>query len=78
MDEYDQEKRINQSEHQQIRFFIEGENLYLSFDLKDSKTKAMTQENQYIKTDSFSFGELIPDEKLAKDKAAKDALIYCT
>ena len=74
----DIDSRTNPVEHQQARFFIADDSLYLCFDLKVSKADVMSAENQYLKTDRFSFSEWIPAAELAKDKAAKDAAINCT
>ncbi|MBI4856564.1 MAG: hypothetical protein HY818_07490 [Acetobacterium woodii] len=74
----DIDSRTNQEEHQQAWFFIADECLYLCFDLKATRTDVMSAENQYVKTDRFSFSDLIPAAELAKDKAAKDAAINCT
>lgn len=74
----DIDSRANPVEHQQTRFFITGDSLYLCFDLKASRADVMSAENQYVKTDRFSFSDWIPAAELAKDKAAKDAAINCS
>lgn len=71
----DIDSHTNPVEHQQARFFVAGDRLYLCFDLKAAKAEVMSADNQYDKTDQFSFSDWIPAAELAKDKAAKDAAI---
>jgi hypothetical protein len=74
----DIDSHTNPVEHQQARFFVDGDRLYLCFDLKAAKAEVMSADNQYDKTDQFSFSDWIPAAELAKDKAAKDAAITCS